>query len=351
MILTLLGLFTAGVSAIDVSAESAIVMDAHSGTVLWEKNAQQKSLIASTTKIMTALVVLDHANLQDMVTVSAQAVGVEGSSMYLAAGEELTVEDLLYGLMLSSGNDAAEALAYHISGSIDDFAALMNEKAEDLGLSHTRFANPHGLDSEENYSNAEDLAHLAAYALENQEFRTIVSSQSYACGTRRMTNHNKLLWDYDGAVGVKTGYTKQAGRILVGAAEQFGRRVVTVTISAPDDWNDHKEMLDLGFSKYSERQVLTAGTPVAELGVASGLSDSVTLIPKEDISCFMLEDEEVSYEVSIPPFVYAPLDKGARMGTITVFVSGIKVGQTDLITDQCVGEIVPEKSFLEKIFS
>ena len=346
----LVGILSTSAMALSVSAGSAIVMDAHSEKVLWEKNAQSKSLIASTTKIMTALVVLENAELQDVVTVSAEAVGVEGSSMYLAAGEQLTVEDLLYGLMLLSGNDAAEALAYHISGSIEDFAALMNQKADILGLHNTRFANPHGLDSEDNYSNASDMARLAAYALNNEEFRNIVSSQSYSCGTRRMTNHNKLLWDYEGAVGVKTGYTKKAGRILVGAAEQNGRRLITVTISAPDDWKDHKSMLDLGFSKYTQREVLTAGTPVAELAIMNGLNDSVSLVPEESISCFMLEDEKVEFEISIPPFVYAPLDAGARMGTIKVLVSGLEVGEVNLVAEQCVGEVPREKSFLEKIF-
>lgn len=351
IILLLLGaLLCCPVSAINVSAGSAVVMDAHAGKVLWEKNAQAKSLIASTTKIMTALVVLEHSPLDETVTVSAEAVGVEGSSMYLAAGEKLTVEDLLYGLMLLSGNDAAEALAYHVSGSIEAFAELMNQKADVLGLHNTRFANPHGLDSEDNYSNASDMARLAAYALENEEFRRIVSSKSYSCGTRRMTNHNKLLWDYEGAVGVKTGYTKKAGRILVGAAEKNGRRLITVTISAPDDWKDHKAMLDLGFSKYTCRQVLTAGTPVAELAVMNGLSDSVSLIPSESISGYMLEDETVECQLIIPPFVYAPLDAGARMGSIKILVSGLEIGKVDLVTECAIGEIPSEKNFLEKLF-
>lgn len=351
IILLLLGVFLCSpVSAINVSAGSAVVMDAHSGKVLWEKNSQAKSLIASTTKIMTALVVLENAPLDEIVTVSAEAVGVEGSSMYLTAGEELTVEDLLYGLMLLSGNDAAEALAYHVSGSIEDFAELMNRKADVLGLRNTRFANPHGLDSEDNYSNASDMARLAAYALQNEHFRRIVSSQSYSCGTRRMTNHNKLLWDYEGAVGVKTGYTKKAGRILVGAAEKNGRQLISVTISAPDDWKDHRAMLDLGFSKYTCRQVLTAGTPVAELAVMNGLSDSVSLIPSESISGYMLEDETVECQLFIPPFVYAPLDAGARMGSIKILVSGLEIGEVDLVTERAIGEIPSEKNILEKLF-
>lgn len=325
-------------------------MDADSETVLWEKNAEKKSLIASTTKIMTALVVIEQVNLADVVTVPAAAVGVEGSSMYLVAGEKLTVEDLLHGLMLSSGNDAATALALYVSGSIEEFAELMNAKARRLGLTQSHFANPHGLDSEENYSTAHDMARLAACALENETFRSIVSSQSYRCGNRRMTNHNKLLWDYEGAVGVKTGYTKQAGRILVGAAERNGRRLVSVTISAPDDWRDHKAMLDYGFSQFQEQEVLTAGTPVAELAVVSGTMDSVTLVPAESLSGYVLENEMVSYQVSTPAFVYAPLDQGARMGTLTVLVSGREVGQVDLVAEQSIPEVEMEKSFFDRLF-
>lgn len=347
----LCSLLCQSVFALDISGHKGILMDADSGIILWEKNAEDRSLIASTTKIMTAIVVLENTLMKEIVTVPRQAVGVEGSSMYLQEGEKLTVEDLLYGLMLSSGNDAAVALAVHVSGSVDAFASKMNEKAKVLGLEHTSFANPHGLDSEENYSTASDLARLASYALRNEEFKTIVSSKSYRCGNRRMTNHNKLLWDYSGAVGVKTGYTKQAGRLLVGAAQRDGRQLISVTISAPDDWQDHQKLLDYGFAQYQLREVLEEGMPVAELAVAGGTLESVTLVAAETISFPVLPNEEVSFQIHTPPFVYAPIDRGATMGSVTVYVSGIPAGKTELICG-CAVPVPQEepKGLLEKIF-
>lgn len=201
-------------------------MDAASGRVLYEKNASDRSLIASTTKIMTALVVCEHCNLSDRVKIPPEAVGIEGSSMYLQEGEILTVQDLLYGLMLHSGNDAAVALAVYCGGTEPDFVTMMNEKAERLGLENTRFANPNGLDHDGNYSTALDLARLSVYALQNEAFLHTVSCKTVTVGSRTLRNHNKLLFTYDGAIGVKTGYTKAAGRILVSAAERDGRRLV-----------------------------------------------------------------------------------------------------------------------------
>ncbi len=234
--------------AVSVTAKSALVLDAGTGQVLYEKSADEKSLIASTTKIMTGLLIAEHCDPEATVTIPPEAAGVEGSSLYLKAGEERTVEELLYGLMLHSGNDAAAALALHLDGSVEAFAARMNQRAHELGLTATHFANPHGLDSEENYSTARDLACLAAHALQNDLFRQVCSARSYTGDTHSYVNHNKLLWQYPGCIGVKTGYTKAAGRILVSAAEKDGRRLVCVTISAPDDWRDHKKLLDYGFA-------------------------------------------------------------------------------------------------------
>ena len=226
--------------ALEVSAHSAILMDADTGAVLYEKAADQQALIASTTKIMTAMVVLEQDNLylDETVEIPREAAGIEGSSMYLKAGETVTVRALLYGMMLSSGNDAAAALALHTFGSIEAFTARMNEKARALGLRDTHFANPNGLDSEENYSTARELGKIAMAALDTPGFREIVSARSYTAGNRQLVNHNKLLWQYPGAIGVKTGFTKRAGRILVGAAEQNGRTLISVTISDPEDWRD-----------------------------------------------------------------------------------------------------------------
>lgn len=232
-----------------ISARSAIVYDCTGQSVLYERAADTRSLIASTTKIMTALVVAEHCDLSETVQIPTEAVGVEGSSLYLKAGEVLTVQELLYGLMLQSGNDAAVALAIHCSQSVEGFAARMNEKARELKLTGTHFDNPNGLDDENNYSTARDLALLTFHALENPIFSEVVCTKTVTIsGGRQLTNHNKLLWRYDGCIGVKTGYTMAAGRILVSAAERGGRRLIVVTIGAPDDWNDHAKLLDYGFS-------------------------------------------------------------------------------------------------------
>ena len=239
-----------------VSAKSAALLDGMTGECLYEKNGDQRALIASTTKIMTGLLVCEAGDLDRTVTVPETAAGTEGSSMYLKSGETLTRRELLYGMMLHSGNDAALTLAISISGSEAAFVRQMNRRACALNLTQTHFANPHGLDSGENYSTALDLARLAQAALQNEQFRTVVSTKTIACAGRTLTNHNKLLWRYDGCIGVKTGYTRHAGRILVSAAERGGRMLIAVTISDPDDWRDHTALLDYGFA------VLGSATPV-----------------------------------------------------------------------------------------
>ena len=239
-----------------VSAKSAALLDGTTGECLYEKNGDQRALIASTTKIMTCLLVCEAGDLDRTVTVPETAAGTEGSSMYLKSGETLTRRELLYGMMLHSGNDAALTLAISISGSEAAFVRQMNRRACALNLTQTHFANPHGLDSGENYSTALDLARLAQAALQNEQFRAVVSTKTITCAGRTLTNHNKLLWRYDGCIGVKTGYTRHAGRILVSAAERGGRMLIAVTISDPDDWRDHAALLDYGFA------VLGSDTPV-----------------------------------------------------------------------------------------
>ena len=233
-----------------VSAASALVMEADTGRVLFEKQAHRKSLIASTTKIMTGYLVCRTMDLSAPVTVPEAAAGIEGSSLYLQAGEVLTGRDLLYGMLLHSGNDAAAALAILCAGSEADFVAQMNQTALGLGLKDTHFANPHGLDSEENYSTAADLARLAAAALREPLFRQVVSTKTVTvAGDRVLTNHNKLLWRCPGCMGVKTGYTRAAGRILVSAARRNGRTLICVTLNAPDDWKDHCALYDWAFGE------------------------------------------------------------------------------------------------------
>lgn len=242
----LLTLLPCRAEAVQLSAAAAILMDAESGEVLFEKDIGRRMRIASTTKIMTALVALECARLTDTITVTQDHM-VEGSSMYLKPGETVTVEELLYGLMLCSGNDAALALA-DCCGGLEVFVQAMNEKAAALGMKDTSFANPNGLDDENHYSTAYDMALLAAYAAEDPTFRRICSTRTATVGGRTMTNHNKLLTQVEGCIGMKTGYTKAAGRTLVSCAERQGRRLVAVTLCDGNDWADHKALYDLGFA-------------------------------------------------------------------------------------------------------
>jgi len=243
------------------SAKAACLIDAKSGAVLYSHNENIRLPMASTTKIMTALVVLENMSPDTVVTVPKEVVKIEGSSIYLAPDEKITVETLLYGLMLESGNDAAYTLAVACSGSIDEFCNLMNEKAKSLGLIDTHFTNPHGLHNDEHYTTAYELCVIAANALENETFRKITSTKSmYAKSTfsdaqRYFVNHNKLLRFYNGSIGVKTGFTKAAGRCLVTAAERDEERFVAVTLNDGNDWRDHTAMLDFGFENFDTLEI------------------------------------------------------------------------------------------------
>lgn len=317
-----------------VSAKRAYVLDAVSGRVLYEKNPDERSLIASTTKIMTALIVCEQCNVLDRMRIPKEAVGIEGSSMYLREGEILTLQELLYGLMLQSGNDAAVALAIYCGGTVEGFVELMNDQAHRLGLEDTHFENPNGLDNENHYSTARDLGILTAYAMENEIFAKTVSTRSIRVGQRQLTNHNKLLWRYEGADGVKTGYTKAAGRILVSTATRNGRQLIAVTIDAPDDWNDHERLLNMGFSRYETRCLVRAGQILGQTEVVSGEFDQVELVAMEDFSWPIAQGETVELRFPGPGFVYAPVERGQEAGFAHVLVDGASVGKVPL----CYGQ-------------
>lgn len=254
--LTLLPSIPKTAYALEVSATAAVLMDADTGQILYEKNAERRMLIASTTKILTALVVLDHGGLQQTVTVR-QSHMAEGSSMYLKPGEQVTVEELLYGLLLCSGNDAALALADYCGG-LPKFVALMNEKAAHLGMVNSSFANPNGLDEENHYSTARDMAILAAHAAGNAAFLRLCSTKSVTINGRTMHNHNRLLREVEGCIGMKTGFTKAAGRTLVSCVQRDGRRLVAVTLQDGNDWADHAALYDYGFTQLAALRGETA---------------------------------------------------------------------------------------------
>ena len=334
-----------------ISADKAVVLDAETGRVLFEQSADERALIASTTKIMTALVVCEQCNVLDRMRIPNEAVGIEGSSMYLKAGEVLTIQELLYGLMLQSGNDAAVALAIYCGGTVEGFAELMNDKAHQLGLKNTHFVNPSGLDAPEHYSTARDLAILASHAMDNPIFAMTVSAKTVRVGQRNLTNHNKLLWQYPGVDGVKTGYTKKAGRILVSSAVRDGRRITAVTIDAPDDWNDHKILLDSGFDSYNLKQLLVKGQVVGNVEVASGKDAYVELLADEDFTYPLAEDECIQIVFPKPGFVYAPVVQGASAGLVYICIDDIVVGTCNVVYGQTVElERQEKQSILQKIF-
>ena len=334
-----------------ISAQRAILIDAATGRVLYEKNADEQSLIASTTKIMTALVVCQQCNVLDRVKIPKEAVGVEGSSMYLKEGEVLTVQELLYGLMLCSGNDAAVALAIYCGGTVEGFAGLMNDKARSLGLENTHFVNPNGLDAPGHYSTARDLAVLAAYAMEDPIFAQTVSTKQVKCGERYLTNHNKLLWQVEGAEGVKTGFTKAAGRILVSSAKREGRRLVCVTINAPDDWRDHAELLNEGFEGYTVEQIVEKGRTLGTTEVVGGEGETVELIADEDFSYALRPEESPGIELPEHGFVYAPVVEGAEAGFAYVLLEDTVIGRVPMVYGNTVEQKTEkEPSLWDRLF-
>jgi D-alanyl-D-alanine carboxypeptidase/D-alanyl-D-alanine carboxypeptidase (penicillin-binding protein 5/6) len=296
--------------------------------------------MASTTKIMTAVVAIEGYDLDTNVKIPAAAVGIEGSSIYLCEGEELTLRQLLYALLLSSANDSATAIALHCAGSAEAFADMMNDTARRLGLINTHFDNPHGLDSDSHYTTARDLAKLAAYALTLNEFKTISSTyktQIPLAGTenaRLLVNHNKLLRSYEGIIGVKTGFTKKSGRCLVSAAERDGIILVAVTLNAPDDWADHRAMLDFGFDNYTAVE-LTKGISPLPLPVISGDTSLIQCAPREQLSAILPKDHgTILCRIEMDRFAYAPVEQNEVVGKIYYFCDGRELGCTDIITLQ-----------------
>ena len=317
--------------AIGTSATSAILLDADSGRVLYEQNADAQMLIASTTKILTALIAIEEGSLSDTVTVSRNAAATEGSAMYLKAGEQLTLETLLYGLMLCSGNDAAVAVAEHISGSCEKFAALMNERAAELGMENSSFANPNGLDDEKHYSTARDMARLACAAMENETLVRIASTRSITIGGRTMTNHNKLLSWQEGCLGLKTGYTRAAGRTLVSCAERNGQRLVAVTLQDGNDWADHQALYEYGFSAFPLHNCARKGQQVCRKAVAGGTLGQVSLLAANTVSWPLGQGETVQTTINLNRPLTAPLTAGEAVGEAVFSVDGREVGCTALL--------------------
>ena len=330
-VLLLLGLFPSQARAVGTSAASAILVDADSGRVLYEQNADAKMLIASTTKILTALVAIREGDLSQVVTVKREATLTEGSSMYLKEGEQLTLETLLYGLLLCSGNDAAVAIADAVGGSQAGFVKLMNETARELGMEHSSFANPNGLDDEDHYSTARDMAKLACAAVNNETLMRIASTRTVTIGGRTMTNHNKLLSYMDGCIGLKTGYTKAAGRTLVSCAERNGQRLVAVTLQDGNDWADHQALYEYGFAAYPARRAAVLGQEIGRAPVQGGQCDTVSLVAAASFSWPVAAGERLETRIDLDEPLAAPVKAGTQVGEAVFLLDGAEVGRVDLL--------------------
>lgn len=318
-----------------ISAKTAILVEAESGEVLYEKDADEPMLIASTTKIMTALVVLECCDPEQLVVIEPAWTGIEGSSMYLAPGQEMTVRDLLYGLMLASGNDAAVALACIAAGSVEEFAVLMNEKAAEIGCRDTHFENPNGLDGEAHFSTARDMARITAAAIQNEDFREIVSCQTWTVGEHTYSNHNRLLRECEGVFGVKTGYTEAAGRTLVTCCERNGLTLICVTLSDPDDWADHSALYDWAYGLWVNTSVLLPEDSWS-LPVIGGYSETVTVSPAEELNVFCRRGEEITLSLRLPSFVYAEVEAGDTAGVAVASLDGEELGTVPLIYSESI---------------
>ncbi len=315
---------------LELSAQSAILAEKNTGRILYEKNADKKMPVASTTKIMTAVVALEQEDikLDDIIEISENASNVEGSSMYLQKGEKLTLKELLYGLMLSSGNDAAVAISEAISQNGEDFVKQMNDKAAEIGAKDTHFKNPNGLPDEDHYSTARNMMKITAYAMSNPAFREIVSTKSYKIEgegkayPRTIANHNKLLNMYKGCIGVKTGYTKEAGRCLVSAAERDGMTLLCVTLNASDDWNDHMSLYDYAYENYEYRRIVSKDIPVCKVKIKGSESEENNVYPGSDVHYPMEKGEGYTLETEIWQELSAPMKNGDQVGRIMLQMEG-----------------------------
>ena len=330
-----------------LSAASAVLYESSSGTFVLTKDADTRRPMASTTKIVTALVATRLIDsLDEIVTVSSDAVGIEGSSLYLREGEQLSIRELLYGLLLQSANDAATAIAIHCSGSTSAFADEMNKVAGELGLSDTHFSNPHGLHADDHYTTARELAILASVAMEDDLIREIASTVRHTIPktnlspARPILNHNKLLRLNDCAIGLKTGFTKASGRCLVGAFEKDGLSLITITLSAPNDWEDHKKLFAYATATLESRLIAQKGSLHYDIPIIGAKGASIRCTNAEDVIMTLpREAKNPEPSVSLPHFLVAPIRKGAIVGTLSYRYDSGMVFDIPLIADETVEQI------------
>ena len=321
----------------DVSAQSAVLMCVNNGKVLYSKNENKQLSMASTTKIMTSLLAIEAAIPDKEIVVTSEMVSVEGTSMGLVAGDSVSMNELVYGMLLQSGNDAANTVAYVLGGNPEGFAEMMNNRAAEIGMKNTNFVTASGLDHKDHYSTAYDMALLACESISNPEFKSICSKKSakltygnppYA---RTLTNHNRLLWSYDDAIGIKTGFTKKSGRCLVSAAERNGIILVAVTLNAPDDWNDHISMFEYGFSQCKS---VGLSCDLPDIKVSGGVKNNVSLRLPSNPS--WLENERCVVRIYLKPFVYAPVSKDTVVGKAVFYSDERVIAEIPVLTAESV---------------
>ena len=337
----------------ELSAVSAILMDAESGRVLFEKNAYKERAIASITKLMTALVAAESGHkLSEKIVIRPEWTGIEGSSIYLRTGETVTLEILLYGLLLNSGNDAAVAVASYCAGSIDMFVEQMNQRASSLGMKQTHFTNPNGLSESDHFSTAYDMALLARACSANRLISEIVSTKSITLGTRTFTNHNKLLWRYEGCTGMKTGFTEAAGRTLVSSARRNGQTLIAVTLNAPNDWIDHASLFDYGFDKYN-RSMLCSGKDVfCYAPVHGSLKRFIPIVTEKELYFPLSDDETIQTRIELDIPINAPVENGAHIGKLLFYFDNKVVAETDLLaSEKGTNDIAMPKMRNNRLFS
>lgn len=326
-----------------ITAKSAIVMEATTGKILYSKNAEEKKYPASTTKMMSLIVALEYGNLEDVVTASKNAANTEGSSLWLTEGESEKMLDLLYGIMLISGNDATVAVAEHIAGSVENFARLMTDKAHAIGANNTNFTNSSGLPDPNHYSTAHDLAKIAAYGYKNPLFTKIVSTKEWLMPwpgkefQRDLYNENRMLWLYEGANGVKTGYTDAAGRCLVSGASRDGMQLITVVLDSERMWDDSIALMSYGFQQIKPKKIFDQGEILKTLRVSNGKVDTVPLVTESDLILPIGEtDDEFTTVIDAPAKVEAPIKEGEKVGKVIVYYKGSEVTNIELLAMQRV---------------
>ena len=343
LLLSLITVFVVAEGGIPaVSAKSSVLFEPVTKSFLYEKNADMRLPMASTTKIMTALLAIERLDLDEVVVIPKEATGIEGSSIYLNENDEIKVCDLIYSVLLQSANDAATALAIKISGDTKTFADEMNERAKQLGLNDTSFENPHGLDSQNHYTTAHDLAVIASEALSNDVFKEICSTYKHSFyiseAPRTVVNHNKMLKKYKGANGVKTGYTDRSGRCLVSSAERDGITMIAVTLNASDDWNDHKRLLDFGFERFEPVYLHDLAPTEYKIPVEYGKESLVDVRLQND--CITIPHDKakasLSTEIILPTSLTAPIEKNSTVGRVDVKQDDRTIASFPLITVQNV---------------